>query len=88
MKDSNLYMFNYFVIFIVLGVFVSANLIVGILAKQILSAGNLSDKFRSSNKSTSKLRIIYSNGTNNAAAAQDVSVRKKLQMMLNTFFWN
>lgn len=67
-------MFNYFVIFIVLGVFVCANLIVGILVKYILSAGNLSDKFRTSTNSTSKLRIIYSNGTN-SAAAQDVSVR-------------
>lgn len=63
-------MFNYFVIFIVLGVFICANLIVGILVKQILETGSLSDVLSPSNKS----RTHRSNNSINAGPAQDVSV--------------
>lgn len=79
LTDSNIYMFNYFVIFIVLGVFVCANLIVGILVKQILVAGNLSGVFGSSKKS-SNLGLNGSNGLNSGESAQDVSV-----IILKTF---
>lgn len=72
-------MFFYFVIFIVLGVFITANLIVGILIKQILSIGNLCDIF-SSNKNTSKRHWNDSN----AQIAQDVSVRSSIVFEMST----
>lgn len=43
-------MFIYFVIFIVFGVLICANLIAGILIKEILNVGNLNDAFVSSKK--------------------------------------
>lgn len=49
-REVNIYMFLYFVVFIVIGVFICANLIVGILVKQTLIAGPLSDLFPSSTK--------------------------------------
>lgn len=73
LDESNLYMFSYFVIFIILGVFVCANLIVGILVKHILNAGNLSVEFNSSKKP--KPEVTHSNRSNgNDVLAQDVSV--------------
>lgn len=56
MRESNIYMFNFFVVFIIFGVFISANLIVGILVKQILSTGTLSEAIKSSNKTTKQRR--------------------------------
>lgn len=73
LRDGNIYMFNYFVIFIVLGVFVCANLIVGILVKQILETGSLSDVLSPSNKSRNA-SVNRSNDSNIAGPAQDVSV--------------
>lgn len=66
-------MFLYFVIFTVLGVFISANLIIGILVKHILSVGNLSDVFASANKS-SKRRSMGSNDSSHDIN-HDTSVR-------------
>lgn len=79
LKEGNIYMFFYFVIFIVLGVFITANLIVGILIKQILSIGNLSDIF-SADKNTSKRHWDGSN----AQITHDVSVRILIIFKLNT----
>ncbi|XP_055311841.1 sodium channel protein para-like [Sitodiplosis mosellana] len=84
LKDSNIYMFNYFVIFIVLGVFVCANLIIGILVRQILQRGNLSDLFSSSNKTTNA-GVSHSNASNNAEPAGNTS--SKLAMLArNPYF--
>lgn len=49
-------MFNYFVIFIIFGVFISANIIIGILVKQILKAGTLTKALKSSSKSSKEKR--------------------------------
>lgn len=55
-RESNIYMFNFFVVFIIFGVFISANLIIGILVKQILSTGTLSEAIKSSDKATKQRR--------------------------------
>lgn len=52
-------MFIYFILFIVLGVFICANLVAGILFRQILRTGILSDSFTNSNE-PSKLKPIIS----------------------------
>ncbi|XP_031630611.1 sodium channel protein para-like [Contarinia nasturtii] len=85
LRDANLYMFLYFVIFIVFGVFICANLIIGILIKHILNVGNLSDAFGSSKKlSTDRLS---QNGSNNGERAHDVSTASKLAMLArNQYF--
>lgn len=54
-------MFWYFVIFIILGAFISANLIAGILVRHTLSNGNLSDIFPSGTKKSSKRSSTTSN---------------------------
>lgn len=61
-KDSNIYMFLYFVIFIVFAVLICANLIAGLLIKDILSVGSLNDVFVSSKKS--KNETTHSNHSN------------------------
>lgn len=55
--DSNIFMFIYFVIFIVFGVLICANLIAGLLVKQISSVGCLNDVFASSKKSKNEAAI-------------------------------
>lgn len=63
--DTNLYMFNYFVVFVVVGVFVCANLLVGILIKQMLRDGSLTKSLKGSTASLPKLNRSRSISTEN-----------------------
>lgn len=45
MKEVNIYMFFYFVIFVACGVFVCVNVIVGMIVQHMLHFGSLSEMF-------------------------------------------
>lgn len=63
--DTNLYMFNYFVVFVVVGVFVCANLLVGILIKQMLRDGSLTKSLKGSTASLPRMNRSRSISTEN-----------------------
>lgn len=63
LREANIHMFGYFVVFIVFGVFLCANLIIGILVKQILSTKTLNKAIESSSKSTRKRSSQEINGS-------------------------
>lgn len=55
-QETNVYMFLYFVIFIVCGVFLCLNVLVGILVQHMLHVASLSDLFHQS-KSDSETSV-------------------------------
>lgn len=71
LRETNIYMFHYFVLFIIFGVFLCANLLIGILVKHILTTGILSDKFDSTKKSKS---VPHANRSNSNETDQDNTV--------------
>lgn len=63
LREGNIYLFGYFVVFIVFGVFLCANLIIGILVKQILNTKTLNKAIESSSQSSRKRSSQEINGS-------------------------
>lgn len=75
-KDANIYLFLYFVCFIVFGVLICANLVAGLLVKEILSIGNLNDVFVSSKKPKTET------ANSNHASRPDENASVKIAVLL------